>query len=173
MDVFWCLCNWSALSDCNFCVVPPDFSWILHHIWASFHYRAENNSCSWVCLLLDSCWLSSIRTLLLSECSFTNFWPKCSWTSVVEPFLYRLISLIYRIKKLIQLSFRETGSYAAKLFRVLLYDIPPHIPELVVTTGTVDNHWRWWSSCNAWRNLYKIHDVQVCITVCSTLCFSA
>lgn len=67
MDVIRGLRNCRALSDSLFRVLFAHFSWLLHHVWASFCYWAPYYSCTWLCLLLDSCWLQSFCTLLHSE----------------------------------------------------------------------------------------------------------
>lgn len=57
LDIIWSLCHWSALWDCVFCILPPHFSWLLHHMWASLSNRASHYSCSWLCFLFDPCWI--------------------------------------------------------------------------------------------------------------------
>lgn len=67
VDVLWCVCYWNTLSDSFFCVILVNLSWLLHYVWASISNRAPLYSCTWVCLLLDSCWVQSFCTLLHSE----------------------------------------------------------------------------------------------------------
>lgn len=67
VDVIWGLCNWSALSDSLFCFLYTNLSWLLHHVWAHFHIWPSYHSCTWMCLLLNSCRVQSFCTILHSE----------------------------------------------------------------------------------------------------------
>lgn len=92
VDVLWCLCHWSALSNCLFHILLANFSWLLHHVWASFSIWAAYYCCFWLYLLPDSCWVQGCCTLL--HCESLDY-KKPHSVAVVENFMLKLFNSVF------------------------------------------------------------------------------
>lgn len=56
----------------------------------------------------------------------------------------------------------NTGTPHSWLFHFILCNIQAHITELDSSARTVDLYRGWGNPCNAWSNLHKVYNAQVC-----------